>query len=91
MYNLRLQFFVQAGKFFPFQRNKGPWIWHMLFKTFVFFFSIRLILPSPDVLIDQFWAARLFCGFSEQKQSPCEALGTAVFFKGEAGAIFGDF
>ena len=36
MYNRRLQFFGQAGKFFPFQRNKGPWIWHMLFKIFIF-------------------------------------------------------
>lgn len=63
----------------------------MLFKILVFSSSIRLIWPSPDVLIDQFWAAHLFCGFSEQKQSSCEALGTAVFFKGEAGAIFGDF
>lgn len=64
----------------------------MLFKIFIFFsFFLRLISASPDVLMDQFWAAHLFCGFSEQKQSSCEALGTAVFFKGEARAIFGDF
>lgn len=81
MYNCCLQFFVQAGKFFPFQRNKGPWIWHMLFKIFIFFpFFLRPISASPDVLIDQFWAARLFCGFSEQNQSSCEALGTTVCF-----------
>lgn len=42
------------------------------------------------MLIDHVWAAHLFCGFSEQKQSSCEALGTAGFFKREAGAIFGD-
>lgn len=60
-------------------------------KSLLFFFSVRPISASPDVLIDQFWAAHLVCGFSEQKQSSCEALGTAVFFKGEAGAIFGHF
>lgn len=64
---------------------------HMPFKIFIFPFFIRPISASPDVLIDQFWAAPLFCGFSEQNQSSCEALGTAVFFKGEARAIFGDF
>jgi len=63
----------------------------MLLKICVFFFSIRLTSASPDVLRDQFWATHLFCGFAEQKQSSCAALGAAVFFKGEAGAIFGDF
>lgn len=60
-------------------------------KSLFFSFYIRLISASPDVLKDQFWAAPLFCGFSEQNQSSCEALGTTVFFKGEARAIFGDF
>ncbi|KAI1232298.1 hypothetical protein IHE44_0006747 [Lamprotornis superbus] len=40
-----------------------------LFTGRMHFGEARLISASPDVLMDQFWAARLFCGFSEQNQS----------------------